>query len=394
MLNDPARPALPPRRSLSGHAASGVITVDLGQIARNWRALADRVAPARCGAVVKANAYGLGADRVIPVLAKAGCTEFFVATADEAASARRLAPRATIYVLDSLIGGAATEAIHQAGALPVLSSYDDVVCWAAFAKRRGAALASAMHIDSGLNRLGLPAKAVRLLARDNETLKLIAPQLIISHLACADQTRHPKNREQLIAFEALSSAFPGVRRSLAASDGLMLGSAFHFDLVRPGYALYGGQATDGFAAPVKPVVTVTAQILAVHDVMARETVGYSAAWTALRSSRIATIAAGYADGVPRSASATNAQSGGHVLIAGHRAPIVGRVSMDLITVDVTDLPEGAARPGDAATLIGDGLTIEDAGFASATIGYEILTRLGPRFQRYYLDDSGEPGDTP
>jgi alanine racemase len=382
MLNDPSRSQRKDPRNLSAKPATGVITVDLGQIARNWRALAAKVAPARCGAVVKANAYGLGAERVIPALANAGCTDFFVATADEAFDAKRLAPRSTVYVLDSLLGGNAAEAIHEAGGLP----YDDVIAWASLAKRRGRPLPSALHIDTGLHRLGLAAKAVRALSQDAATLKPIAPQLIMSHLACADQTRHPKNKEQLVAFETLSSAFPGVRRSLAASDGLMLGPAYHFDLVRPGYALYGGQATDGLAAPVKPVVTVTAQILSVRDVAMNETVGYSASWRAMRPSRIATIAAGYADGVPRGGSATNTQAGGDVLIAGRRAPIVGRVSMDLITVDVTDLPDGVVRAGDAATLIGNGLAIEDAGYASGTIGYEILTRLGPRFQRFYLDD--------
>ncbi len=215
----------------------------------------------------------------------------------------------------------------------------------------------------------------------------IALDLVMSHLASADNPRDPKNRDQLLAFETLSALFPGVPRSLAASDGLMLGPAYHFDLVRPGYALYGGQASQMAPAPVKPAVTVAARILAVTDVAPGETVGYSATWRAKRPSRIATIAAGYADGVPRTASAPDGRPGGHVMITGHLAPMVGRISMDLITVDVTDLPEGAAMPGEFAKLICDGLSMEDAGFAAGTIGYEILTRLGPRFTRLYLDDS-------
>jgi alanine racemase len=225
------------------------------------------------------------------------------------------------------------------------------------------------------------------LAADASSLAGIRLELVMSHLASADNPRDPKNREQLLAFETLSALFPGVPRSLAASDGLMLGPAYHFDLVRPGYAIYGGQASQLAPAPVKPAVRVAARILAVADVAPGETVGYSATWRAKRPSRVATIAAGYADGVPRSASAPDGRPGGHVMIAGHLAPLVGRVSMDLITVDVTDLPEGAAVPGEFATLIGDGVTIEEAGFSAGTIGYEILTRLGQRFTRLYVEDA-------
>lgn len=367
--------------------ATGIITVDLGQIARNWAALSAKVKPATCAAVVKADAYGLGAARVIPTLAKSGCGTFFIATPDEAELARKLAPDAVIYALDGLIGGAAAEAFHKLNVVPVLSTPEDIIAWAGLAKRYATVLPAAFHIDTGLNRLGLSARDTRRLATDNETLAFLAPCLIMSHLASADNPRDPKNRDQLLAFETLSALFPNVPRSLAASGGLMLGPAFHFDLVRPGYALYGGQAGETYSAPVKPTVTVTVRILAVTDVASGETVGYSATWRAKRPSRIATLAAGYADGVPRSASAPNGRPGGHVLIAGHLAPIVGRVSMDLITVDVTDLPSGVAAPGNCAKLIGDDITIEQAGFAADTIGYEILTRLGPRFTRLYLEDT-------
>jgi alanine racemase len=237
-----------------------------------------------------------------------------------------------------------------------------------------------------LHRLGLPARDVRRLAAESSMMAGIKLDLVMSHLASADNPRDPKNRDQLLAFETLSALFPGVARSLAASDGLMLGAAYHFDLVRPGYALYGGQASQLAPAPVKAAVTVSARILAVADVAPGETVGYCASWRAKRPSRIATIAAGYADGVPRGASAPDGRPGGHVLISGHLAPMVGRISMDLITVDVTDLPQGAAMPGEFAKLIAEGLTIEEAGFSAGTIGYEILTRLGHRFTRLYLDD--------
>lgn len=367
-------------------SATGTITIDLGQIGANWKALAAKVAPAACGAVVKANAYGLGAERVMAALTRAGCTTFFIATPDEAEAARKFAPGAEIYALDGLVGSSAAVFVRL-GVKPVLSTLDDVVAWSALCRARGEKLSAALHIDTGLNRLGLPARDVRHLAADPTMMAGIVLDLVMSHLASADNPRDPKNRDQLLAFETLSALFPGVPRSLAASDGLMLGAAYHFDLVRPGYALYGGQASQMAPAPVKPAVTVAARILAVADVAPGETVGYSATWRAKRPSRIATIAAGYADGIPRSASAPDGRPGGHVMITGHLAPMVGRVSMDLITVDVTDLPEGAAMPGEFAKLICEELSIEEAGFAAGTIGYEILTRLGPRFPRLYLDDA-------
>ena len=367
--------------------ATGVITVDLATIANNWQALARRVPPARCGAVVKADAYGLGAARVIPALVKAGCSTFFIATPDEARLARSLAPKADIFALDGLAGDGG-ETFVALGVMPVLSTLDDVARWSVLATSRHANLPAAMHIDTGLNRLGLPARDVRRIAAEPGLLMPgIDVRLIMSHLASADNPADRKNRDQLLAFETLTALFPGVPRSLAASDGLMLGSQYHFDLVRPGYALYGGQASQSNPAPVLPAVSVSARVLAVHDVPPGETVGYSATWRATRPSRIATIAAGYADGIPRSASAPDGRPGGHVVIAGTLAPIVGRVSMDLITVDVTELPADAVRVGDFADLIGRGLSIEDAGYSAGTIGYEILTRLGPRFARVYIGDS-------
>lgn len=374
------------RMSDSLASATGAITIDLRQIAHNWRALAERVRPAHCGAVVKADAYGLGADRVIPALVRAGCTTFFIATPGEAETARKLAPEATIFALDGLVGQTG-ETFARLDIRPILSTVEDVTQWTALARKMGRKLAAGLHIDTGLNRLGLPTRETRRIAADPALREGMHLLLIMSHLASADNVRDPKNREQLLAFETLTALFPGIPRSLSASDGLMLGPDYHFDLVRPGYALYGGQASQTNAAPVGPAVSVAARILAVADVPPGETVGYSATWRTKRPSRIATIAAGYADGIPRAASAPDGVAGGHVIIADHRVPIVGRVSMDLITVDVTDLPEGAAKPGEFAKLIAEDLSIEDAGAASNTIGYEILTRLGRRFARLYVEDT-------
>lgn len=365
-------------------AATGRVVVDLEQLVHNWRNLARMVAPANCGAVVKANAYGLGAARVIPALVRAGCNTFFIATPAEGHEARALAPDASIFALDGLLPGSA-EAFAAAGIMPALATLADIETWARLGQDLGRRLPCALHIDSGLNRLGLTSRDTRKLAADTVLMGRIGVRLVMSHLACADNPADPKNRDQLLAFETISALFRGIPRSLAASDGLMLGKAYHFDLVRPGYALYGGQASMTHRAPVAPVVTVTAQILAINDVPPGETVGYAASWRASRASRIATIAAGYADGVARSASWSGGCARGHVLIAGQKVLIVGRVSMDLITADITDLATGTVAPGDDAILYGPGLTIEDASFDAGTIGYEVLTRLGTRFTREYLE---------
>jgi alanine racemase len=364
--------------------ATGLITVDLDAIQSNWRALAALVAPAECGAVVKADAYGIGADRVIPALAAAGCRTFFIATPEEAISARRLAPDARIFALDGLLPGSASGFL-AAGAIPVLSTVDEIRAWGAVAHERNERLQAALQVDTGLHRLGLSDPDVTTLQGDG-LLRDLDVVLIMSHLASADVPDDPKNAAQRTAFERLRARFPGTPSSLAASDGLMLGRAYHYDLVRPGYALYGGQASQAGPAPVVPVVGVQARVLQVRDVPAGETVGYSATWRAARPSRIAILAAGYADGLARALSAASGEPGATVLVAGQRAPLVGRVSMDLVTVDVTDV-EGAIARGDLVTLIGPGLTIEAMGRAAGTIGYEVLTRLGPRFVRRYTGGS-------
>jgi alanine racemase len=365
-------------------AATGVITIDLKQLAANWQALASLVAPAECGAVVKADAYGLGAERVIPALWSAGCRTFFIATADEALAAHRLVPKARLYALDGLLPGSGDD-LMAAGAIPVLSSLEEVREWGRLAQSRAMTLSTALQIDTGLNRLGMAEHEVGALARDAALLEPLDLRLVMSHLASADDPSDPKNEEQRQAFERLRARLAKAPASLAASDGLMLGPRYHYDLVRPGYALYGGQAFRGGPTPVGPVVTVQARILQIRDVAAGATVGYSASWRAERASRIAIVAAGYGDGVARALSATSRQPGGVVGVAGKTAQIVGRVSMDLITVDVTDIDAPLAR-GDLVGLIGPGLAIEAMGAAAGTIGYEVLTRLGHRFHRIYVDE--------
>jgi alanine racemase len=366
-------------------SATGVITIDLRQLVANWRALSDLVAPAECGAVVKADAYGLGAGRVIPALWSAGCRTFFIATPDEAATARRLVPAATIYALDGLVAGATADLI-SAAAIPVLGSIDEICAWVQVASAHHSRLRAALHVDTGLNRLGLSEAEVDAFVRDGSLTGNLDVSLVMSHLACADDPRAAKNEEQREAFERLRKRLPQARASLAASDGLMLGAGYHYDLVRPGYALYGGQAFRGGATPVGPVVSLSARILQIRDVPAGGTVGYSATWQAKRASRIAVIAAGYADGFARALSGSHDRPGGVVGFRGQQVPVVGRVSMDLITVDVTGLGPPPQR-GDFVDLIGPGLSIEAMGTAAGTIGYEVLTRLGSRFHRTYVDGS-------
>ncbi len=364
---------------------TGVLRIDLDALVGNWRALARRVAPAECGAVVKADAYGLGVGRVLPALAGAGCQTFFVATPREAAEARGLTARGRIFVLDGLFPGAA-DGVLSAGAIPCLASLGEVEEWAAHARGIGARLACALHVDSGLNRLGLPGAEVQRLAARPEVWESLEVVLVMSHLAAADDPADPANAAQLETFTRLRRMLPAAPASLAASDGLMLGPDFYFDLVRPGYALYGGQAFRGARAPVSPVVSLYARVLQVRDVAPGSAVGYSGSWRAGRASRVATLAAGYADGFARTASAGNGEAGGTVVIHGTRLPIVGRVSMDLITVDVTDCPMPVAR-GDVAELIGPTLALETVGADARTIGYEVLTRLGRRMQRVYVGGS-------
>jgi alanine racemase len=363
-------------------SASGLVRIDLDALAGNWTALKERVSPAECAAVVKADAYGLGLTRIMPALTAAGCRTFFVATPAEAAEARGLSATARIFVLDGLFPGGA-DALLAAGAVPCLASLAEVEEWSAHARCIGARLATALHIDSGLNRLGMTAGDVARIAADPSLLAPLDVVLVMSHLASADDPDEPSNAAQLAAFQRLRVLLPQARASLAASDGLMLGPAFHYDLVRPGYALYGGQAFRGAPAPVQPVVTVDTRVLQVRDVEPGSAVGYSGTWRAPRPSRIAILAVGYADGFARTASATNTHPGGSVIIHATRLPVVGRVSMDLITVDVTACPRPVTR-GDVAQLIGPGLPLEAVGGEARTIGYEVLTRLGRRFERRYV----------
>jgi alanine racemase len=366
-------------------AARALLTVDLAGIKANWRWLAAVAKGAECAGVVKADAYGMGIEPVVAALWDAGCRTFCVATLVEGARLKSVLPDATTYVLDGLMPG--TAAIYpERGLRPVLGSLAEIVEWAAYSRAVGARLPAAVHIDTGMNRLGLPAAEVHALAADPGPLVDFTVSLVMSHLACGDTPGSPMNGRQKAAFDTLRAMLPEAPASLANSAGTLLGADYRYDLVRPGIALYGGRAMGGRPNPAAKVVRVEARILQIRAASAGEVVGYGATYTLARPSRIATIATGYADGFLRSISGPIGRPPPPAYIGGYPAPIIGRVSMDLVTLDVTDVPPALAQRGAWAELIGRHVQIDDLADSSGTIGYEVLTRLGPRFQRIYVSD--------
>jgi len=353
-----------------------LLTIDGDAIAYNWRLLSAKVKPVECAAVVKGDAYGLGIEAVVPVLARAGCRSFFVAHLEEGIRARKAAPMASIYVLNGMPQG--SESIIQSYRLrPVLCTVSEVGRW----KMAGGG-PSALQVDTGMNRLGLSLDEAKALSMLHEW-ETIGIELLMSHLVASDEPEDDMNEVQITRFERVKEWFGDriKRRSLANSSAHFLPSPPIFEMTRAGYALYGGNPTPGQSNPMKPVVSLEALIMQIRHVEPGETVGYNAQWTARRSSRIATISIGYADGWLRSLSAIDGKPGGAAMVNGVLCPFVGRVSMDLITLDVTDCPIADVRAGQRVTLIGEGISIDDVAVMAGTNGYEILTSLGDRYQR-------------
>ncbi len=368
--------------------AGGVLTIDLSAIEANWRALRSRATPAECGAVVKGDAYGCGIEPVTALLHHAGCTTFFVADLSEAKRVRRIAADATIYVLHGLMPGAAP-AFAEHNLRPVIGSSTELAEWDAFVAANGWRGGMAIHVDTGMNRLGVRIEeAEAIAARLQSEHHGIA--LLMSHFVASELPDHPLNNKQILLFRDVRRMFRGVPASLANSSGIFLGSPAYCDLVRPGIALYGANPTPGRPNPMQPAVDLKGRIVQLRHVPAGESVGYDAEWVSERASRIAIVAVGYADGYFRTASAATGQRGGEMLIGGRLCPLVGRVSMDLIAIDVTDLPEGAARRGSMATLIGGELDIDRVAGRLGTISYEVLTSLGPRYARVYRNGGSGP----
>src|SRR6516225_6419719 len=362
-------------------AFGGVLTVDLDAIIANWRKLEKTAVPAECGAVIKADAYGCGTAPVARALHKAGCRTFFVATLEEARTARAAVPTATIYVLGGYFQNSG-EYYAKIDCRPVIGDLNELAEWEVFCRRTGWTGGAAIHIDTGMNRLGLTLQeAQAIIPRINAGDHGIT--LVMTHLVSAEQLNSPVNAKQLATFRAIASEFTGVPASLANSSGIFLGAPFQFDLVRPGAALYGVNPTPEADNPMQPVVDLKARIVQIRNVERGDTVGYGGSWTARRPTRLAVVATGYADGYFRAASASDGTRGAEVIVAGKRCPIAGRVSMDLIAVDITDLPPNTARRGHLVTLIGEGITVDELAHHFGTIGYEVLTSLGARYARIY-----------
>ncbi len=364
----------------AAEAALSRLTVDLGAVRRNYRLLSDRLAGVAGAGVVKADAYGLGAARVAPALWQEGCRIFFVATLDEAVGLRPIVPEATVCCLNGLLAG--TEDVFlRHRIVPVLNALEQIALWRTFGARVGTALPAILHVDTGMNRLGLGEDEWHWVLETPALLDGIDWLYLMSHLCAADEPDNPLNALQLARFHRIRGQLP--RRmpcSLANSSGVFLGTDYHFDLARPGIAVYGGRPAAGAANPLECPLRLEGRILQVRAVPAGGSVGYSATWTAARASRIATVGVGYADGYLRSLSGR-----GVVALGGRTCPVVGRVSMDLISVDVTDLPEAEARPGDFAEVLGPTVTPDAAADAGGTIGYEMLTALGRRYVRHYVE---------
>lgn len=361
-----------------------VLTIDLSAIQSNWRTVRDKAGGARTAGVVKSNGYGCGASAVAPALKDAGCNLLFVATVDEALSLRadNTLDKVSIAVLNGCIKNQ-RETFKNNRVLPTLNSLDDYKSWMAFQRSEGTELPFALHIDTGMNRLGMSASGAAAIAADPDFAN--APVLFaMSHLACADTPDSPRNAEQARAFaEAaapLRKVIPDLPLSLANSAGIYLGPDFCLDIVRPGIALYGGQPISGKRLPLEPVIHLHAPILQVRDVAAGDSVGYGATHVATHKSRIATVPLGYGDGILRAAGNT-----GFGFIGNTRVPMIGRVSMDLITLDVTDVPETGVHPGTWVEILGKNVSVDQLGTASGSFGYEILTGLGDRYIRRYIN---------
>ncbi len=371
---------MPTTIALDEAAYGATLTIDLRAIAANWRTMSSRAGKAECGAVIKADAYGCGISQVAPALYRAGCRTYFVAHLSEAQTARAaLADDAAIYVLNGLLPGSA---LHYAAikAMPVIGSYDELSEWISTGKGQPCAI----HVDTGMNRLGFGAHELTSPVTQDAVARAKG-NLLLTHFSASEDAADAANPRQVESFAKIAEQYPNLRKSLYNSSGHFLIGAPAHNLTRPGYALYGGNPTPGQPNPMQPVITLTSTILQVRDVANGEGVGYNSRWHARGRRKLATIWTGYADGYPRNGSNTDTIKGGSALVGGVLCPFAGTVSMDLIIVDVTDAPADNVKRGAPVTLIGGSLDIDTVGLAAKTIGYEVLTNLGHRYNRVYLN---------
>ena len=370
-------------------SASTILTIDTGAVVANWHHLAALAPGATAAAVVKADAYGLGVGRVVPALHRAGCTTFFVATIPEAVTLRGLLPDPACAILALNGSPPGAEPLCRAHAIvPVVNSLAQLARWRAESEDARDALPLALQFDTLMSRFGLAPDDVDALAAGGIPVAPLRPTLLMSHLACADAPDDPANATQLARFraarEALRPVLGGVPASLAACSGVFLGAAFHFDMIRPGAALCGvhpgpASAAAGQPNPMRATIRLDARVAQIRRIPAGASVGYGATWTApgAAATRVATVACGYADGFLRAGG----NRGAAALPDGTLLPIIGRISMDSLTLDASTQAADGLREGDCVTLIGPHRALDDVARDAGTIGYEILTALGRRHLR-------------
>lgn len=355
--------------------ASALVTIDLAALTSNWKALAAQAGVAM-GAAIKGEAYGLGIEAVAKTLWSAGCRSFFVARPFEGAQLRAILPEALIFVLDGLYSWQADYYL-QHELYPALISLDEAREWAASGKGKPCAV----HVDTGINRMGMTGQELTAVVAMKDQLRIV---MVMSHLACSDEPAHLLNAKQHDLFAKYRAMLPDVPASFANSSGIYLGEGYLYDLVRPGVALYGGNPLPGKPNPMKTVVTLQLKIMQTKFVKQGDTIGYSATWTAPQGSRIALLGAGYRDGIPRKLSWSADKPAAQVFVAGRRVDVVGRVSMDMMAIDVTDLTEAETTRGTLVEIFGPNLPVDEAAAYAGTISYELLTHLGNRYARRYI----------
>lgn len=352
------------------------LTIDLKALRANYRTF-KTMGSAEAAGVVKADAYGLDVEPVVQALLKEGCTQFFVATPDEGAAVREIAEDAQIAILGGLYqGGEDFYLDHHL--IPVINALEEMKRWRDYSDAQNFALPYWLHVDTGMNRLGLSAEDTKQIIDDpymGDPLHMIG---LMSHFACADEKDHALNKAQAEAFAAIAKHFPDAQKSLCNSSGAFRDKAWHHDLLRPGYALYGGNPTPETANPMKSVVTLNVPVLQTRKIKKGESIGYSATHSFTAADETATLALGYADGFFRAAS-----SKASVYFKGQACPVLGRVSMDLVSIGIGHL-ENKPVQGDMIEILGPHQGVDALAAACGTIGYEILTSLGRRYGREYL----------
>jgi len=359
--------------------SNSFLEINIDSIIHNYQLINNKVGNTECAAVLKADAYGMGASVVAKALDKVGCSTFFVATIDEGIELRACFSKNEnqIAVLSGLLEG--SEDIFYSNKLtPVLNDTEQIKKWAIYNKQKKISAPSILHIDTGMNRLGLTINELYDIIKNPTELKELHVEWIMSHLACGDQPRDIMNEKQLSVFLNAKKEFPNVKASLANSAGVFLGQSYHLDMVRPGIALYGSGSGSIPSKPLKQVIKLYSRILQIRTLSTGASVGYGASYRVSEATRVATVGLGYADGYLRSLSNCS-----WVFFNGLRLPVIGRISMDYITIDITQIASEKIKTGDFIEIIGDKFTLDDLATVANTVPHELLTRLGTRHHRIY-----------